>query len=70
MVFGGHQPKTDETRPPRLLIVWSPARRSRAATPSLRDFASLTLDRLTADQDWLVSGEAKDFGRRQFRHVH
>jgi len=27
-------------------------------------FASLTLDRRPGDQDWLVIGEAEEFGRR------
>jgi hypothetical protein len=47
------------TRPPRLLIVWSPARLSRAATPSLRDSLRSPWNSRPGDQDWLVNGEAE-----------
>ena len=59
MVFGGHRARSrgDSASPPVDCLVSGPAVKGGYAVAAR--FASLTLDRRTGDQDWLVIGEAE-----------
>jgi hypothetical protein len=63
MMFGGHRAETEASAsPPVDCLVFGPAVKGGYAVAAR--FASLTLDRRTGDQDWLVIGEAEEASNR------